>query len=91
MQRTGRGDEDNSRWQVGVPGFVKTTEIHTQLGPVFLTCSATSLTAPYLTRSSEQAVKRVVGQETGSQERKMILVTVTTNFTELLLNARDCS
>lgn len=60
-------------------------------GPCLPHLHCASLRAPYLARSSEQAVERVLGQDMGSEERKMILVTVPTNFTELLLNARRCS
>lgn len=37
-----KGNEDNSKWHVGVPDFVKRAEIHIQLGHLFLTCFAPS-------------------------------------------------
>lgn len=39
-------------------------------GPCLPRLLRTSVRAPYLTRSYEQAVERVVGEEVSSQERK---------------------
>ena len=61
-----------------------------QAGPALPYLLCASLRAPYSTRASEQAVERVLPQETGSQKR-MIMVAIITSFIECLGNARHCS
>lgn len=60
-----------------------------QAGPALPCLFCASLRAPYSTRGSEQAVERVLPQETGSQKR-MITVAIITSFMECLGDARHC-